>query len=89
MTMLPGFDTIPEVAAEERPPEQELEYYVRMKVNGEWWFLWKSHDNGGCEWGKESEIGRKKPIRFKTIGGAQRRAAQFNGPAEVGIWARG
>jgi hypothetical protein len=77
--MFPEFEAIPTTRpdlpeGEDAPGKQ---YYIRALKDGKYWFLWQGHDNGPDEWYPEDDMGRKKPMRFKTRGGADRRRKEY------------
>lgn len=91
-----AFDSIPAVENAPRTKKPKTEYYLRAVNKGEWYFLWCTHTNGGCEWEPETELttngGKKKPLRYKTLSGAQRMLSVYLGylshdvPREVAVW---
>lgn len=90
--MLPGFDTIP-IQEPQPKAKSTLRYYLRVQYDGRWYFLWKTHSNGGPEWEAEP-MGRKRPLRYKTYGGATRALHNYlpNASiphAQVAVWKGG
>lgn len=93
--MLPGFDAIPEEPKAQPKPSQKTRYYLRIQsLKGEWYFLWKTHSNGGCEWVAEDTAGRKRPLFYKTVNGAQRQLTSYTSSMvleakHVAVWKAG
>jgi hypothetical protein len=91
MNQLPGFD---EIATVEPEVKKKLKprFYLYVKTQENEYFLWKTHTNGGPDWRPMSELGRKVPLLYKTLSGAQRMLKSYvgSGPAirgkEVRIW---
>ncbi len=71
------FNAIP-VVEQTQKPKVKHEWYILCQFKGEWFFLWKTHTNGGGEWEHVRELtingGKKKPLRYKTNAGAKRAA---------------
>jgi len=69
-----------------KPIEPPKQYYLVMTFDDGDYFLWKTHTNGGPEWCKVSEMGRKKPLRYKTIQTAMRAKGMYtNNHPDAGI----
>lgn len=89
-TTLLGFEDIPII---DPLPKKSVQYYLRVKAGDGWHFLWKTHAQGGPEWAHDFELvnngGKKKPLRYKTVWGAQYATKRFLNSKdiyEVTIW---
>lgn len=76
-----------------RKPIIKPQFYIRVKAGDGWRFLWKTHTNGGPEWGYDFELtingGRKKPLLYKTLSGATRMMHEYLYPdaeCKVEVW---
>lgn len=89
--MLPFFDEI-EVVEPAVKPKSKPQYYLYVQTTGNEYFLWKTHSNGGPDWRPLHELGRKAPLRYKTLSGAQRALSEYVGKGsaikkkEVRVW---
>lgn len=50
MNTLFDLETIPTIEPPDEPIKPKTNYYLRRQSKtGEWYFLWKTHTNGGCD----------------------------------------
>jgi len=92
--MLPTFEQIL-VQESKIEARSALRYYLLVQSSkGHWYFLWKTHANGGTVWVACGTDSRKRPLRYKTISGAQRALRDYTAgretlSARVMIWKGG
>lgn len=69
-------------------------YYVRMRVNGEWYVLWRVRHNKTSQkmepiWWKESELGDSFPYVYRTQTRARQAVESYgsaNRETEIAVW---
>ena len=71
--------------------QRKPKYYIRMKVDGRWLFLWKLiYKPSRPIWWEEAARGESKPYLYKTLTGARNSLDRFVSAraekAEVAVW---
>ncbi len=82
---LPTKDDTPATPAQQIAKQGEGRWYIWKLIDGERYFLWRSHDNGGETWVRESNCGRKRPMWYKHAHTA-RIAMTVRGADGYGLW---